>query len=142
MGLPQMQARFFRLHLPGLPGQQARNDLQAVAHSVVHLLQEGLLVLEQRLGLCERLRLFSDRRPFLAVAETKWWVPPCRGSSRRGSSPPGAVEKNGQGGLDRTGAAGSEGNDPCTGSLCRSGGADCIGLLTDRRWSAHRSMCG
>ena len=47
ISVPKMQPRFFRLHRARLEQKDARDDLQAVCNTMLHLLQQRFLLLQQ-----------------------------------------------------------------------------------------------
>jgi len=47
MRVPKMQPRLLRLHRPRLEQKDARDDLQAVCNTMLHLLQQRFLLLQQ-----------------------------------------------------------------------------------------------
>ena len=48
MSVVKMQPRLFRLHRPRLEEKDGRDDLQAVRNTMLHLLQQHFLLMQQR----------------------------------------------------------------------------------------------
>jgi hypothetical protein len=76
MRVNEMQTCLFRWYRTRLQQKNAGNDLQAVRNPVLHFLQEYFLLMQQLLGLSQKVRLIALR--FAALEDICWSKGPRR----------------------------------------------------------------